>query len=58
MKQQHIEEKEMRHVNDYREERKKKLERTRRAKEAMEENPRCFPEGKVAPLHSVVSNHF
>lgn len=35
--QQQIEEKEMRRVADYREEREKKLERSHRAKEAMEE---------------------
>jgi hypothetical protein len=37
--QQHIEEKEMRRVADYREEKEKKLERARRAKE---ENPDAF----------------
>jgi hypothetical protein len=36
----------MRRVTDYREEREKKLERARRAKEAMEENPNAFWKGK------------
>ena len=38
-KKEHKEEKERRHVAAYREERKRKLERARRAKAAIEENP-------------------
>ena len=39
IKKEHKEEEERRHVAAYREEREKKLERARRAKAAMEENP-------------------
>jgi hypothetical protein len=46
VKQQHIEEMEMRRVAYYREEREKKLDHARRAKETMEENPDAFRKGK------------
>jgi hypothetical protein len=52
--QQWIEEMEIRCVADYREERKKKLERASRAKACNRGEPWCFPEGEVAPLHLVV----
>ena len=45
-KKEHKEEEERRHVAAYREEREKKLERARRAKAAMEENPDALRKGK------------
>ena len=45
-KKEHKEEEEMRRVAAYREEREKKLERARRAKAAMEENPDAPRKGK------------
>ncbi|XP_066382980.1 protein MNN4-like isoform X2 [Miscanthus floridulus] len=42
VKKEHKEEEERRHVAAYREEREKKLERARRAKTAMEENPNAL----------------
>jgi len=45
-KKEHKEEEERRHVATYREEREKKLERARRAKAAMEENPDALRKGK------------
>ena len=45
-KKEHKEEEERRRVAAYREEREKKLERARQAKEAMEENPDVLRKGK------------
>ena len=45
-KKEHKEEEERRRVAAYREEREKKLERARRAKAAMEENPDALRKGK------------
>ena len=44
--QQREDEQEMRHVVECWEEKEKKLERARRAKEAMKENPDAFRKGK------------
>jgi hypothetical protein len=44
--QQRVDEQEMRRVAECREEKEKKLERARRAKDAMEENPDAFRKGK------------
>jgi hypothetical protein len=44
--QQREDEQEMRHVAECREEKEKKLERARRAKEATLENPDAFRKGK------------
>jgi hypothetical protein len=46
LQKEHKEEEKMRCVAAYREERKKKLERVRRAKAAMEENPDVQRKGK------------
>jgi hypothetical protein len=46
VKQQRVDEQEMRRVAEYMEEKEKKLERARRAKDAMEENPDAFRKGK------------
>ena len=45
-KKEHKEEKERRRVATYMEDREKKLERARRAKAAMEENPDALRKGK------------
>jgi hypothetical protein len=44
--QQRVDEQEMRRVAKYREEKEKKIERARRAKDAIEENPDAFRKGK------------
>jgi hypothetical protein len=44
--QQWVDEQEMRRFAEYRDEKEKKLERARRAKDAMEENPNAFRKGK------------
>jgi hypothetical protein len=44
--QQRVDEQKMRRVAEYREEKEKKLERARRAEDAMEENPDAFRKGK------------
>lgn len=44
--QQWVDEQEMRRVAECREENEKKLERARRAQDAMEENPDAFCKGK------------
>jgi hypothetical protein len=46
VEQQRVDEQEMRRVAKYREEKEKKIERARRAKDAMEENPDAFRKGK------------
>jgi hypothetical protein len=46
VEQQRVDKYEMRRVAEYREEKEKKLERARRAKDAMEENPDAFRKGK------------
>jgi hypothetical protein len=46
VEQQRVDKYEMRRVAEYREEKEKKLERARRAKDAMEENPEAFRKGK------------
>ena len=45
-KKEHKEQEEMRHVAAYKEEREKKLERARRVKAAMEDNPDALRKGK------------
>ena len=46
VEQQQVDEQEVRRVAECREEKEKKLERARRAKDAMEENPDAFCKGK------------
>jgi hypothetical protein len=46
LQKEHKEEEEMRHVAAYREEREQKLERVRRAKAMIEENPDAQRKGK------------
>ena len=52
---EHKEEEERMRVAACREEREKNLERARRAKATMEENPNALRKKKAVSLHSVVS---